>query len=337
MVIDRESLKLSRWITGPVLILLFLWSVIMGSKGSVSGSSSEVISDLDRPFCVSTNVRGEIFVCEFDRQLIFKFEAGYSGRQIFIDDPILSGPHSVDFLKDGSLLVNNYFGRNVSIFGSDGTLRRVVAESDLLAGPATAYLDRSEKILVADYDANLIHKIDLDGSYLGSIGHNCDDGPCGGWKINPYPKGATDSPGQFDRPHAAIVDSEGAIYVADTWNHRVQKFSSEGVYLGWLGSSSDGFANLGWRLGGKAVKSSEIGGFDAPVALAIDQSDILYVLEYGGNRVQAIEPSGEVAALVAKNLSNAYDITVSGDHVFVADTGNKSIKRYDIFVRESVK
>ena len=34
--------------------------------------------------------------------------------------------------------------------------------------------------------------------------------------------------GQFDRPRGIAVDSSGDIYVADTENHRIQKFDSNG-------------------------------------------------------------------------------------------------------------
>jgi DNA-binding beta-propeller fold protein YncE len=32
--------------------------------------------------------------------------------------------------------------------------------------------------------------------------------------------------GQFDHPHGITVDEWGNVYVADTWNHRVQKFGA---------------------------------------------------------------------------------------------------------------
>ena len=37
--------------------------------------------------------------------------------------------------------------------------------------------------------------------------------------------------GQFSGPHGIEVDAEGNVYVADTGNNRVQKFTSEGLFL----------------------------------------------------------------------------------------------------------
>ena len=31
-------------------------------------------------------------------------------------------------------------------------------------------------------------------------------------------------PGQFERPHALAIDTQGCLYVADTMNYRIQKF-----------------------------------------------------------------------------------------------------------------
>jgi len=41
-----------------------------------------------------------------------------------------------------------------------------------------------------------------------------------------------DAPGQFDLPHAIVVDSKGKLYVADRNNGRVQVFDRSGKFLG---------------------------------------------------------------------------------------------------------
>ena len=37
--------------------------------------------------------------------------------------------------------------------------------------------------------------------------------------------------GQFSGPHGIEVDAEGNVYVVDTGNNRIQKFTSDGVFL----------------------------------------------------------------------------------------------------------
>src|ERR1044071_7021490 len=54
--------------------------------------------------------------------------------------------------------------------------------------------------------------------------------------------------GMFNRPNGLAVDASGNVYVADSNNYRVQKFSAEGDYLGQWGSSGAGDGNLNYPL-----------------------------------------------------------------------------------------
>jgi outer membrane protein assembly factor BamB len=37
--------------------------------------------------------------------------------------------------------------------------------------------------------------------------------------------------GQFSGPHGVEIDADGNVYVADTGNHRIQKFANDGSFL----------------------------------------------------------------------------------------------------------
>jgi DNA-binding beta-propeller fold protein YncE len=43
--------------------------------------------------------------------------------------------------------------------------------------------------------------------------------------------------GQFISPSGAAVAPGGAVYVADTFNHRIQRFDASGAFLATFGSS----------------------------------------------------------------------------------------------------
>jgi DNA-binding beta-propeller fold protein YncE len=75
--------------------------------------------------------------------------------------------------------------------------------------------------------------------------------------------------GQFDRPTGVAVDSGGKVYVADTNNHRVQKFTSTGAFLSQLGAFGGG--------GGQ---------FNQPTGVAVNSDGDIYVLDRGNNRIQ---------------------------------------------------
>ena len=74
--------------------------------------------------------------------------------------------------------------------------------------------------------------------------------------------------GLFDNPSRIAYDLSGNIYVADTENHRIQKFNNAGAFITTWGS----YGNSQYQ-------------FNAPVAIAVDRSFNIYVVDKNNNRV----------------------------------------------------
>lgn len=75
-------------------------------------------------------------------------------------------------------------------------------------------------------------------------------------------------PGQFNSPFGITVDGD-AVYVADTFNHRIQKFTRDGVFLTQWGS-------LG----------STAGKFDSPDGVLVAPTGEIFVADFSNNRIQ---------------------------------------------------
>jgi len=82
--------------------------------------------------------------------------------------------------------------------------------------------------------------------------------------------------GQFKTPHSLTVDSFGNIYVGDTGNKRIEKFSPNGTFVASWGSAG---TNNGQFLGLHDVTVDPEGKF-------------VYSLELNNHRVQKFDSNG---------------------------------------------
>lgn len=82
---------------------------------------------------------------------------------------------------------------------------------------------------------------------------------------------------QFDKPPGIAVDSSGNVYVADANNHRIQKFTSAGIYMAKFGTGTPGTGD---------------GQLYYPGGIAVDSSGNVYVANYMGGRIQKFNANG---------------------------------------------
>ena len=75
--------------------------------------------------------------------------------------------------------------------------------------------------------------------------------------------------GWFTTVTGITLDSQGNVFVADFYNNRIQKFTSEGKFL-------TAFGELGDRPG----------QFRHAIAVAVASDGTVFVADYGNNRIQ---------------------------------------------------
>ncbi len=146
--------------------------------------------------------------------------------------------------------------------------------------------------------------------------------------------------GAFNQPWGIALGPDGAVYVADTWNHRVQKFSPAGEFLTMWGAfgqaetptafwgprdivvSSDGKVMITDTGNKRVVIFDEQGNFitefgnagmnpgefDEPTGLALGADGKLYVADTWNQRVQVFVPdeAGDYYPFAAWDLSAWY-------------------------------
>lgn len=131
-------------------------------------------------------------------------------------------------------------------------------------------------------------------------------------------------PGQFQEPWGVAVGPGGVVYVADTWNHRIQKLDRDGKLLAQWGS----FGQVSGPDGGPV--------FYGPRGVAVDGEGNLWVTDTGNKRVLKFDPNGKLlgqwgeAGAGEGQFLEPVGIAVDGQgRVYVADTWNRRVQVFD--------
>lgn len=126
------------------------------------------------------------------------------------------------------------------------------------------------------------------------------------------------SPGEFNRPEGLAMDAQDRLYVADSCNHRIQIFSSDGKFL---------------RAHGRAGTGP--GEFSYPYDICVDREGRQYVCEFGNSRVQVfdaddhpVETLGGPGAELG-SFSNPWSLALdSAGNLYVADSQNHRVQKF---------
>ena len=122
--------------------------------------------------------------------------------------------------------------------------------------------------------------------------------------------------GQFKNPNGVAMADNGDVYVSDYYNHRIQKFTNDGLYVTSWGSYGTGQ-----------------GQFRVPFGLAVDHDDFIYVADYTNHRIQKFTSAGlfvrTFGGYGTGNGQFRYPRGVAVDnqgHVYVADYSNHRLQ-----------
>ncbi|MGH7163985.1 MAG: hypothetical protein ACREIS_00495 [Nitrospiraceae bacterium] len=228
-----------------------------------------------------------------------------------VDDGEFNSPTGIALDADGNLYLADTDNHSIQKFDKEGTcLGRwggdPSAQEGLFYYPRGLACGPDGVVYVADSGNNRVQKFDADGNCMHAWG-----------KFGFAWRGA--DMGKFDVPWGAATDQQGNIYVSDTSNARIQKFTAEAAPL------------MKWGRDG-----SYDGAFFFPRGIAVDFVGNVFVADEGNHRVQKFDARGSFLAKWGKEGSGPGQFKapwgIACDalgNVYVVDSGNHRIQKFD--------
>jgi predicted membrane-bound mannosyltransferase/DNA-binding beta-propeller fold protein YncE len=187
------------------------------------------------------------------------------------------------------------------VLGATGT------EAGQFQAPRAVAVAEDGSLYVVDSMNNRIQHLSQDGDLLQMWGTRAD-------------VSQGDAPGgTFNEPWGIAIAPDGSIYVADTWNYRIQKFTAEGT-----------FVNM-WGFFGQASDAPE--AFYGPRGVAVDKEGRVYVADTGNKRIVVFGPNGEYITQFGSpgmglgQLDEPVGVALdAAGNVYVTDTWNQRVQ-----------
>ena len=273
------------------------------------------------------------------------------------EDGEFKSPTGIALDPDGHIYVADTDNHTIQKFDKEGRfLARIGDEPGDAEGqfyyPRGLACDSEGNLIVIDANNHRIQKFDKDGNFLtiwGKFGF--------AWKGAPQ--------GIFDNPWGVATDRENNIYIADTLNNRIQKYTGEGEPLLMWGKEGafDGaffycrdavvdfvgniyvtdeinnrvqkFDSRGNFLAKWGREGKGPGEFNGPWGIAVDAVGNVYVVDTHNHRIQKFTNNGVFVCQWGNRgktkgqLNFPYGIAVDREgFVYVVDSGNCRVLKY---------
>lgn len=231
--------------------------------------------------------------------------------------------HTASFGQTIATVAGNY------TTGADYTGDGGAATAATLNAPNDVVKDAAGNMYIADYNNNVIRKVNIGGiistfAGTGTAGSTGDGGPATAATLN--------------GPWGLAMDAAGNLYVSDYNNYKIRKITPGGVISTYAGTGTAGSAGDG----GPAT-AAEI---YRAVGICMDASNNLYIADSWNHKIRKVSAagtmstvagngtsgySGDGAAATAAKLNYPYDVVVTTTgKVYIADYSNYVVREVTI-------
>jgi predicted membrane-bound mannosyltransferase/sugar lactone lactonase YvrE len=229
--------------------------------------------------------------------------------ELLIRKDIAATLWNYNILQNTTLQADPYASKSITL-AADQIIGSQGSSDGQLDYPHGIAFSPDGTMFVADTNNNRIEHFSADGNFLSAWG-----------SLGDVTKGAAPM-GTFNQPFALAVSPDARfIYVTDTWNHRIQKFSSDGTPI---------------KMWGKPVydpSNTDPNGLWGPRGIAIDSLGRVFVADTGNKRVIIYDADGNFISQIGTEgmAPGQFEEPVglaldANNYLYAADTWNQRIQ-----------
>ncbi len=335
------------------IISTFAGSHVSGYSGDGGAASAATTGS---PFGVAADDSGNVYIADYFNNAVRRVShagiittiagtgaAGYNGDNMPATAAQLNGPMGVTLDGSGNIYIADKFNERIRKIDVDGNITTVAgtgnhggyngygynnegpATAANLTYPASVALDCSGNMYIADMGSETVRKIDADGNI------HCFAGTyAGGYNGD----GIAATSSQLNLPTCVLADCSGNVYIADAWNNRVRKVTTDGNITTIAGNGAAAYSGDG----GPATAAA----LWIPHGITFDACGNLYICDWQNNSVRLLSTDGNITTFAgsnargydgdggAKDASQLYlpaSLAIDGlGNIYIADYGNNVIR-----------
>jgi len=276
----------------------------VGGTGSVgySGDGGQATSaSLDKPVGIGVDSSGRLAVADSNNTVIRRIVEGGTVSSLFTSGGIgLNTPGQMALATSGNLYVADAENHQVRKVTPAGTVSIVAgtgsagydvtddgadATDALLNSPKGIAVDGSENLYISDTGNHCIRKVTNSTGNISTIAGTCEQNGDTG-------NGGAATSAKLDSPEGIYIDDSGNIYVADTVNCWIRKFTEGGNIDRYAGADSGGHV-----CGSSATALALTTQLQDPQDFSMDSNGNGYIADTGNSKIWKVDGSGNISVV----------------------------------------
>lgn len=224
-----------------------------------------------------------------------------SGQPGYLDGPALTArfgkPFDIAIHTDGSIFITDYGDRRIRKLLNNGEVSTFAGSGDFGIVNGTGTAVRFKEISMITLDPTGAGYV-LDGSnpQIRKFTPAAQVAVFAGMPDAGFKDGSV-AEAKFSQAWGIIIDPDGNIIVADTYNHRIRKITQNGQVSTIAGSGIPGFMD----------GNASIAQFDRPYGIVMDKQRNIYVADGVNVRIRKIAANGEVTTFAGSGIAGSAD------------------------------